>query len=100
MLMAGKKLTAQSGSYRIFRWLPLLVLLLATATTAQTNATAQSTAIIGRKRIIGSTVMNARPLSQTKLNCLNTVRTVGFRTCTGIVEVAHGARPRISRAAG
>ncbi|HZJ44848.1 MAG TPA: hypothetical protein VFD63_13820, partial [Pyrinomonadaceae bacterium] len=36
MLMAGKKLTAQSGSDRIFRWLPLLVLLLATATTAQT----------------------------------------------------------------
>ncbi|HSE24401.1 MAG TPA: hypothetical protein VLB68_22225, partial [Pyrinomonadaceae bacterium] len=41
MLLAGKKLTAQSGSYRVFRWLPLFVLLLAITSRAQTPAKAR-----------------------------------------------------------
>ena len=41
MLLAGKKLTAQSGSYWIFRWLPLFVFLLASATRAQTPSKAR-----------------------------------------------------------
>src|SRR5512138_2668510 len=36
MLLAVKKLTAQSGDYQVFRWLPLFVLLIASATKAQT----------------------------------------------------------------
>src|SRR5215467_12166483 len=41
MLLAGKQLTAQSGDYRFLRWLPLFVLLLASASNAQTLSRAR-----------------------------------------------------------
>lgn len=41
MLLAGKRLTAQSGDYRCFRWLPLLVLVLSSTINAQTSPSAR-----------------------------------------------------------
>jgi len=42
MLPAGKKLTAESGDYRFYRWLPLfVVILLSTTSNAQTLSKAQ-----------------------------------------------------------
>ncbi|PWT90420.1 MAG: hypothetical protein C5B55_09760 [Blastocatellia bacterium] len=41
MLLAGKKLTAQSGSYWVFRWLPLFVPLIAITVAAQTPTKAR-----------------------------------------------------------